>query len=97
MTRIIVRRLVWNEYNRAHVRKHNVVEYEVEIAGEHIIYHQKSYAGRYLVIGRSKKRLLALVLKRRSTKSYLVITARDASKKERKKVYEIEKKQNTGI
>ena len=92
MTQIVVEKLIWNEYNRKHIRKHKVTEQETETVGQRIIYHKKSYSGRYLIVGRSGTRLLAVVIRRIAAKNYLVVTARDASKKERRKVYEIEKK-----
>jgi len=95
MTRIVVQELEWNAHNRQHIRKHGVTELEVEIAGYKQIYHKRTYKGRYLLIGRSEKRLIAVVIRRLGPKRYHVVTARDASKKERRRVYEKEKKQNS--
>jgi len=92
MTRIVVRELVWDKYNFNHIKKHKVSGREVENAGGNLIYHKRSYKERYLLIGRTGSRLLTLVLKRISTGKYYPITARDSSKRERKVVYEKEKK-----
>lgn len=96
MTRVKVRQLIWDEWNTKHIGKHNVSTREAEEAGKKIIYHKKAKYGRYLLIGRSGKRLLAIVINKKSRGRYYTITARDASKKERKRVYEKEK-QNTKI
>lgn len=91
MTRIIVSILIWDTYNRQHIRKHSVTEQEIEIAGKHIIYHRHSYKNRYVLIGKSGTRLLSVVLKRKADSTYYVVTARDASQKERRKAHEKEK------
>lgn len=95
MTRIVIKELVFNQYNRDHIKKHNVTEIEVITASGKVIYHKKSYKGRYLVIGRVEKRLISLVVKLESRGKYFLVTARDAGKHERKEVYEKEKKQNS--
>ena len=92
MTRIIVENIIWDSWNREHIGKHGVQPAEVEEAGKQIIYHKRTYGGRYLLIGRSGFRLLGLVLKRIEPKTYYLVTARDASKKERRDVYEKQKK-----
>ena len=91
MTRIIVKELVWDDWNLEHIKKHGISSEEVEQARK-IIYHRRAYGGKYLATGRSGKRLITMVLRHKSPGKYYVITARDASKKERKKVYEKEGK-----
>lgn len=91
MTRITVKELVWDEKNLEHIKEHKVSKNEVEEAKE-IIYHRRTYAGRYLGTGRSGSRLITLILRRRGVGKYYPVTARDASKKERRKVYEKESK-----
>lgn len=95
MTKIIIRELVFDEYNREHIKKHNVTEIEIVEAGKRLIYHRKTYKGRYLAIGRTDVRLITLIIQREGTGRYFLITARDTSKKERRDVYEKEKKQNS--
>ncbi len=92
MTRIKVRELVWDEYNVEHIKKHGINQEEVIIATEHFIYHKQAHSGRYLLVGRTEKRILAIVVKRKKTSLYYVVTARDADKKERRRVYEKESK-----
>jgi len=91
MTKIVVRMLVWNEINSEHIKKHAVTQSEVAVAVTHLGYHKQTYDKRYLLVGRSGKRILAVVLKREKTNQYYVLTARDANKKERRRLYEKDK------
>lgn len=95
MTRIVILKLIFDAYNREHIRKHNVSEIEVAEAGKNLVYHRRTYKDRYLAIGRSGSRIITLIIRNRGGNKYYVVTARDASKKERRKVYEKEKKQNS--
>lgn len=95
MTRIIVKRLVWDERNTEHIKKHNVSVLEVEETVRNAITHQKAKQGRYLIMGRVGSRILSVVITRKEVGIYYPVTARDAAKKERIKVYEKEKKQVT--
>jgi uncharacterized DUF497 family protein len=93
MTRIVIKELVWDENrNVRHIRKHNVSKDEVEEAGRALIYHKRIRKKLFLAVGRSGKRLLAIVLVWEQTGKYYVATARDASKKERRDTYEKENK-----
>lgn len=93
MTRIVVKKLIWVESrNLRHIRKHNITKDEVEEAGRNLIYHQQGRRGLYLAVGRSKLRLIFLVLSREGAGKYYLVTARDAGKNERKIVYGKEKK-----
>lgn len=91
MTRIKIKSLVWDAWNLEHIQKHKISAEEVEVAGKNLIYHRKTYGGRYLAIGRSKKKLITLILKRKNTGQYYIVTARDLSRREIQKVYEKEK------
>lgn len=91
MTRIKVKIFLWDEWNVAHITKHNVTQEEVEAVGKTLIGHKKGNQGRYLLIGRSGARLISIIVSRKGTGIYYVVTARDASKTERKIVYEKEK------
>lgn len=93
MTRIVIKELVWDETrNLRHIRKHNVSKDEVEEAGRTLIYHKRIKRRLFLVVGRSGKRLLTIVLVWEQTGRYYVTTARDASRKERRDAYEKENK-----
>lgn len=95
MTRIIVKKLLWDEWNKQHIAKHKVTKEEVEKAVRKLIGHKKGNKGRYILIGRCEKRLLSIVVSRRNSGIYYVVTARDSDKKERKIVYEKEKKRDS--
>ena len=92
MTRIIIKKLIWDEYNIEHIKKHNVTIKEVEQISKGFLAHKKAKEGRYSIFGRSSARILTVIMSRRATGVYYPITARDAAKKERKRVYEKEKK-----
>lgn len=92
MTRIIILELIWDEINKEHIKKHNVSREEVEDIGKNFIYHRRTHTGRYLAVGRSGNRLITIIIRRKALKKYYPVTARDASKKERKYLYEKEKK-----
>ncbi len=91
MTKIIIKKLVWDAYNIEHIKKHNTTVDEAEEAVRNFISHKKGKKGRYLAIGKSGSRLISLIVRRESVGIYYLITARDSSKKERKEIYEKEK------
>ena len=95
MTRIVIRKLIYTAINLEHIKKHKVSEKEILAAGKNLIYHRQSYKGRYLAIGRSGTRLITLIIRKKEVSTYYIVTARDSSRKERRDVYEKEKKQNT--
>lgn len=91
MTRIIVRKLVWNAVNIEHIKKHSVTREEVAVCVKNVSYHKKGYNSRYVLVGRTGKRILAVILNRQRVGEYFIVTARDADKKERRRLYEKEK------
>lgn len=91
MTRIVVKKLIWDSKNTEHIKKHGVSVNEAEEAVKNFVTHNRAKHGRYVVIGRSGSRILSVFVNRNSTGTYYPATARDASKKERTKVYEKEK------
>lgn len=91
MTRIIIRKLIWDQYNIEHIKKHNVTVQEAEEAVKNFIAHKKGKSGRYIAMGRSGTRLISLVISRVTIGVYYLTTARDSSKKERKEIYGKEK------
>ncbi|MBI4990755.1 hypothetical protein HZB96_01540 [Candidatus Gottesmanbacteria bacterium] len=92
MTRIIIRKLIFNAYNREHIKKHKVSEAEIIAAGKNLIYHRRTYKSRYLAIGRTGNKLVTLIIEKKGLSTYYIVTARASSKKERRNVYEKEKK-----
>lgn len=98
MTRIKVRTVIWDTFNIQHIKKHSVNQEEVIIVTGKPIYHKRTHSNRYLLVGRTGKRIISVVIRREKTSVYYVVTARDADKKERRRVYEKEKsKQDTKI
>jgi uncharacterized DUF497 family protein len=97
MTRIVIRRLVWDKWLADHVKKHSLTTTEIRAAVINSRTHKKGHSQRYLVIGRSGKRIVSVVLRKTDTFTYQVITARDSDRKERRKLYEKEKQPDTGI
>ncbi len=90
MTRIKVETIIWDDRNIIHIKKHSVTKSEAEDAVSNFIYYEQAHSGRYLLVGKSGKRVLSIILDRKSAKTYYVVTARDISKKERKKLNESE-------
>ncbi len=93
MTKITIKELIWDQYNLEHIKKHNVTQKEVEEVAKSTLVHKKTTKSRYLIIGRSGTRILTVIVNRKGLGIYYPVTARDAAKKERRKVYEKEKNQ----
>ena len=91
MTRITVKKIVWDEFNIEHIKKHGVRQEEVVVCIRNTAYHRHAHSGRYLLVGRSGKRIITVILRRKKLTTYYLVTARDANKKERRDVYEKEK------
>lgn len=92
MTKITLSQLVWDDWNKKHIKKHTVTVEEIEEAISNIIAHRMGHSRKIIIIGRSGKRLIAMILGREEGNRYYVTTARDADRKERKLVYEKENK-----
>jgi len=97
MTKIVIRSLIWVSWTIEHIKKHALLPEEVQESIEKFLAHKHGYKGRYVVIGRSGKRILSVIVKREYTGVYRVVTARDADRKERKLLYEKERQKNTSI
>lgn len=91
MSKIKIERLVWDEWNKEHIKKHQVTQQEIEEAILKIVAHRKGYSGRTILIGRSGKRIVSIIVSKERRNAYYVVTARDADKKERRLVYKYEK------
>lgn len=78
--------LIWDSWNVEHIKKHDLTVSKVEKALEDPQRRVKNgRSGRYLLLGRSGERLLALVIAKEGTEgSYYLVTARDMAKKERR-------------
>jgi hypothetical protein len=82
---ITITQLIWDDWNIEHIARHDVTPEEVErsLSDPDALF-LKAKEGRVMVLGRTEKRLLTVVLNAQETNDvYYVITARDMSKKER--------------
>lgn len=92
---IKVKKLVWDRWNLEHIKKHSVTKEEVEVVGRAIIFSVQTYDNRIRIVGRVRNRILSIILNPQDEANiYYVVTARDADKKERRDIYEIEKQKN---
>ena len=86
-----VRRLSWDAWNVSHIARHQVTPEEVEQVchGQHV--QRQAYAGRIMLIGTTEAgRILSVVLNPEENDMYYPVTARPASRGERR-VYLSEK------
>lgn len=80
-----VKSLIWDDWNRRHIKKHNVSEQEVEEVCKGTYKQQPAYNQRHLILGKTNKgRRLTVILARERKSRYYVVTARDMSQKERR-------------
>ena len=79
--------LAWNTWNVNHIARHGVVPAEVTEVCSNAVLIRQSYANRIVVIGPSNAgRMLAVILEPMDpdTKTNYVVTARPASRQERR-------------
>lgn len=84
-----VRRLIWDAWNVAHIGRHEVTPEEVEEVchGEPLA--RLSYRNRIILIGPTDAgRMVAVVLEPVGRSGYYPVTARPASRKERRLYYQ---------
>lgn len=82
---MIIKRLIWDDWNIAHIARHHVEPEEVEevCQGKHLL--EKGRNGLYSVIGQTEDgRYLIIILAPRSS-SFYPVTARDADDKEKRR------------
>ena len=84
MTRVVIKKLVWDSYNIEHIKKHGVTKKEIENAVKLIRYHKHTHNQRYLVVCEGDKRLVTIVVARKLLSTYYVVSARTAKRSERK-------------
>lgn len=83
---MIIRKLVWDEWNIDHIARHNVEPEEVEQACMSKNLFTKARSGLYRLIGQSDDgRYLTILLAPRLSDSFYPVTARDSDKKERRR------------
>ena len=86
---IFIRGLTWDVWNVAHIARHDVTPDEVEEVCNGSPVAGRGYGGRILLVGPSRSgRMLAVVLAPEGNGIYYTITARPASRKERRKYQE---------
>lgn len=84
-----IKELIWDDWNREHIKKHQVSVNEVEEGCNQQIKSFKSYKERLIILGKTQNsRLLTLVLTKKSRGVYYLVTARDMSRKERRFINE---------
>lgn len=90
-----VNKLVWDEWNVAHIARHGVSQTEVEEVCQADPMLSQTYNDRLRVVGSTKAgRILTLILAPRDEGVYYPVTARSASRKERKR-YQLQKEVNS--
>lgn len=87
-----VKRLIWDEWNIAHIARHKIVPEEVEEVCHSNALVQRGHTGRLLVIGLTKEgKIITAIIDPEPEKGiYYVVTARPSSKGERR-IYQQEK------
>ena len=84
---LFIKRLIWNEWNTAHIARHKITPDEVEeiCHGDDVLV-QKGHTGRLLIIGLAKvnKMITVIIDPEPEEGVYYVVTARSSSKRERK-------------
>ncbi len=82
---IKIKQLIWDDWNVKHIGKHKITVDEVGEVCRFVKKVLKTYQGRLVVLGKTKKdRSLTVVLAPKGKNKYYVVTARDTSKKERR-------------
>lgn len=83
---ILIKNIVWDEWNIDHIKKHHVTTSEVEEICLGIYQDQPTYNDRLMIFGKTTQgRALTVVLSKKLEGKYYIITARDMSTKERRK------------
>jgi len=78
-------RLVWDDWNEEHIAQHNVTPVEVEEVTANRPFTTRGRKDRYRVIGQTDAgRLLTVIVAPRGDGATYVLTARDATREERR-------------
>lgn len=85
MKKIVIKKLIWDEWNVTHIAEHDVAPSEVEEVCQGTVKAYESYDGRYEVIEQTKKgRILMVILDPEPQEGeYYIVTAHTANKKDR--------------
>ena len=83
---LLVRRLIWDAWNVAHIARHEVTPDEVEEVCHSDAVADQGYKGRIRLVGPTATgRMLAVILAPEGRGVYYTVTARPASRKEHHK------------
>ena len=87
------KKLLWDEWNKEHIKKHGVTIVEIEEVWRSKTIEYDSYLERKVILGKTKdERLLTIIISVTNDQRYYVISSRDMSKKERRIYYDSQKK-----
>ena len=82
--------LIWDGKNTYHIARHGVEPYEANEVCDGRFMVLQGYAGRFIIVGLTlSDRMLAVVLAPRYDEKYYVVTARAASRRERRLYREV--------
>ncbi len=82
--------LIWNDRNIAHIARHDVTSDEVEDVCQGEFVSSETYKGRFRVVGPTKTgRMLTVILEPQGEEVYYPVTARPASRQERRRYLEL--------
>ncbi len=82
---LTVKEVIWDDFNIAHIGEHNVSVDEVEDVCNGKVEAYLGHSNRFMAIGKTKSgRILSIVLAQKSKGVFYPVTARDASRKERR-------------
>lgn len=83
-----MKKLIWNEWNKNHIKKHNVTVDEVEEAYENKKFEIDTYLARKKLYGLTNMgRMIIIIVSKENNKNLYVFSARDMSRKERREYY----------
>ena len=83
-------RLIWDDWNIAHIARHAVVPEEVEQVCQGLPMFSETYGDRLRVVGPTRRRrMLTIILAPKEAGFYYPVTARPASRKERRRYQEL--------
>ena len=87
---LYIRRLVWDAWNEAHIARHGVTAEEVEEVCRGSPMTSETYKERVRVVGPTlAERMLTVILAPQGQDVYYPVTARSASRKERRRYQEV--------
>ena len=86
MSVVVIKKLIWDEWNVTHIARHKVLPEEVEEVCRRTYIAYESYDGKFEIIGTTKqKRILLIVLDPEPVNGeHYVVTANTANRRDRK-------------